>query len=74
MKINKPKFITRITETLVIITTIIITPMAINYANTYRGYKAYGGEYLIPLLGLLIVMALETFYDMYKESKRRGKH
>ena len=48
--VNKKKFIIRILEIIVIIATIILTIMAIKYANAWRGYKAFGGEYLIPIL------------------------
>ena len=50
MKItNKKKFLVRILEILVIIGTIILTILSINYANKLRGHQAYGGEYLVPL-------------------------
>ena len=61
--INKRKFITRIIETIIIVGTFILTPMAINFATIERGYKAYGGEYLIPLIGLVIIMLIETIYE-----------
>lgn len=64
MKIkNKGKFISRIIELLIIVSTIIITPKAINYANTWRGYKGYGGEYLIPVLGLIAILIIETILE-----------
>lgn len=61
--VNKGKFISRIIELLIIVGTIIITPMAINYANVWRGYKGYGGEYLIPILGLVLIMIVETILE-----------
>lgn len=70
MKINKKKFVIRILELLVIIATIILTPLAISYAYQLRGYEAFGGEYLILLLGLAIVMIIDTIYE---ESKIRKK-
>ena len=66
--INKKKFITRILDLAIIILTTIVTPMAINYANAWRGYKGYGGEYLIPILGSLAILVIETIYE---ESSRR---
>lgn len=36
---------------LIVITTLIFTPTAIIAARAQRGYKAFGGEYLIPVLG-----------------------
>ena len=72
MKIkNKTKFVARILEMLVIILTIILTPMAINYSTVLRGHTAYGGEYLIPILGLLIILVIETIYEENQERKRR---
>lgn len=66
--INKKKFITRILDLAIITLTTIVTPMAINYANAWRGYKGYGGEYLIPIFGLLAILVIETIYE---ESSRR---
>ncbi len=72
MKIkNKAKFITRILELIVIIATIIITPMAIKYATALREHTAYGGEYLIPILGLLVIFILETIYEENQKNNRR---
>ena len=56
--VNKKKFIVRIIELLVIIATIILTVKAIAYATAIRGYKAYGGEYLIPIIGLVIIFVI----------------
>lgn len=72
--VNKKKFVVRILEILVIIGTIILTILSINYANKLRGYQAYGGEYLIPVLGLLVVLVIETIYEESEENKRRRKH
>lgn len=58
--VNKKKFIARITELIIIITTIALTPISIAYANAWRGYQAYGGEYLMPVLGLLLILILEN--------------
>lgn len=64
MKIkNKKKFIVRILELITIIATIILTIVSIKYAIRIRGYKAFGGEYLIPVFGLIIVLVLESFLD-----------
>ena len=70
MKINKKKFIIRILELLVIITTIVLIPISIKYETAIRGNEAVGGEYLIPLLGLVIIMSIETIYE---ESEARRK-
>lgn len=64
MKItNKKKFIVRILELITIIATIILTIVSIKYANRIGGYKAFGGEYLVPVFGLIIVLVLESFLD-----------
>lgn len=73
MKINIKKFIARISELIVIVGSIILTPMAIEYANNWRGYKAFGGEYLIPVLGLLIAMVIETIYEESERNKKKNK-
>lgn len=58
--VNKKKFIARITELIIIITTIALTPISIAYANKLRGYQAYGGEYLVAVLGLLLILIIEN--------------
>lgn len=64
MKItNKKKFIVRILELITIIATVILTIVSIKYATRIRGYKAFGGEYLILVFGLIIVLVLESFLD-----------
>lgn len=70
--VNKKKFIIRILELLVIIATIILTPIAIKYATAVRGYEAVGGEYLIPMLGLVIIMVMETIYE--ESEARKNEH
>lgn len=71
MKIkNKKKFIVRILEIIVLLATIVLTPMAIKYATILRGYEAVGGEYLIPILGLIIVMIIETIYEESEDKKK----
>ena len=70
MKINKKKLIVRIIELIIIVVTIIVTLMAIKYATEVRGYKAFGGEYLIPIISLLAIMVIE---DIYQESEKKKK-
>lgn len=67
--VNKRKFISRIIEILLIIGTIILTPKAIAYANMWRGYKGFGGEYLIPIIALLAILVIETILDEKEETK-----
>lgn len=71
--VNKKKFIIRIIELLVIIATVILTIKSIQYANIIRGYKGYGGEYLVPILGLIIILILESILEE-SENKKHGKH
>jgi hypothetical protein len=72
--VNKKKFIVRIIELLVIIATIILTIVSINYANKIRGHQAYGGEYLVPVLGLLIILVIETIYKESENNKKEQKN
>ena len=67
--INKRRFIASILEVITILITAIITPIAINYANNFRGYKGIGGEYLIPILGLLFLIIIETIYEERGEKR-----
>lgn len=69
----KAKIIVRIIQFIIIIATIIITKIAINYAFLQRGYEAIGGEYLIPVLGFIIVLIIEDIYQSSKKRKRRKK-
>ena len=72
-KINKKKLIVRILELLVIIATIILTPIAIKYATATRGYDAVGGEYLLPILALCIILIIETIYEVTEDEKNNKK-
>ena len=69
----KTKIIVRIIQFIIIIATIIITKIAINYAFLQRGYEAIGGEYLIPVLGFIIVLIIEDIYQSSKKRKIRKK-
>lgn len=71
---NKKKFAVRTIEVFIIIATIICTILAINYANKVRGYEAYGGEYLIPIIGLLIVSIIEDAYQESEKKRKKAKH
>lgn len=68
--INRKKFIARISDLIILILTIILTPKAIDYANAWRGYKGFGGEYLLPLIGLLIVLLVDSFYEINELNKK----
>lgn len=68
----------RIVYLLIILSSIIITPYAVKYATSIRGYKAYGGEYLIPILGWIIATIFyeicNTIHQRKKLKSRRKKH
>ena len=70
--VNKKKFIARITELIILLVTIIITPKAISYANAWRGYKAFGGEYLVPVLALIAILVIETILEE-REVKKHAR-
>lgn len=80
MKIsNKKKFIVRIIEAVITVATTIVTLISIDYATKIRGYVAIGGEYLIPIFGLLIILLLEEYLgneekknENRKSNKRRN--
>ena len=73
-RINKAKLIIRILELLTIIGTIILMPIAIKYATATRGYEAVGGEYLLPILALVIVLILETILEEIEDYKKERKN
>ena len=72
--INKKKFIVRILEILIIIATIILTILSIKYATKIRGHQAFGGEYLVPVLGLIIILVLESISEESEEKKGNRKN
>ena len=53
------KLTIRIIELIIIIVTIVLTQSAIDYATTLRGYIAYGGEYLIPVIGFVVLTMVD---------------
>lgn len=59
MKISKRKLKFRIIELLIIIITIILTVLSINYANNLRDVKGYGGEYIVPMFGIFSILIIE---------------
>ena len=69
---DKKKFIVRVIEILIIIATIILTPIAIKYAIATRGYEAVGGEYLLPILALIIILIIETIYEESEEKRKNN--
>ena len=73
-KINKKKFIVRILEILIIIATIILNILSIKYATKIRGHQAFGGEYLVPVLGLIIILVLESILEESEEKKGNRKN
>ena len=70
--VNKVKFVVRIVEIIIVIATIVLTIIGINYANELRGYQAYGGEYLIPIFGFLAIIIIEEIYRDYEDKKENN--
>lgn len=48
----------------------LITPTAIKYAGEQRGYLAFGGEFLIIPLFLLLALMWDQAKDMIEEIKK----
>ncbi len=69
--VNKGKFIARILEIIILIATIIVTPLAVKYATAVRGYKGFGGEYLIPIISLLAIIVIEDIYQEIRKKKKK---
>ena len=68
MKKKKIKiFIARLLEITTIILTIVLTIKSIKYAIEIRGYNAVGGEYLIPIVGLMILYVIESIIERLEE-------
>lgn len=60
-------FIARLLEIATIILTIVLTIKSIKYATEIRGYDAVGGEYLIPIFGLMILYVIESIIERLEE-------
>ena len=63
-----------IVSALIIIASILLTPVCIDAAYQFRGYKAYGGEYIVLPLGLMsavVFLELAKEWDAYISRKRR---
>lgn len=56
---SKRTIIIRAIEILIIVGTIILTYLAINKAAVERGYAAYGGEYSLPILGVILIVIID---------------
>ena len=73
----RKKSITIYNLILIIIITIIVTRWAIDYTTTRRGYEVIGGEYTIPIFGLLSILIIEDVYQEYEKRRKleygRGK-
>ena len=63
--------IARIVYLFFILISIIITPYLAEYATNIRGYKAYGGEYLTPILGWIIAT---IYYDICENLNNTNKN
>ncbi len=71
--VSRKKIIIRIIEAFVIIATIILTILAIKYATAVRGYKAFGGEYLISIINLMMIFILEEYLESEEKNDKKSK-
>lgn len=55
----KKRILKRLIESSVVVGTIKLTQLAIISAQEFRGTKQYGGEWLIPIIGLFILIMIE---------------
>lgn len=55
----KKRIIKRLIESGVVVGTIKLTQLAIISAQEFRGSKQYGAEWLIPIIGLFILLLME---------------
>lgn len=51
----------------------LIVPKLNVIANEQRGYQALGGEVLIPLLYILVIVFIKTFTDIKKENAQKTR-
>lgn len=70
---NKKKFIVRTIEIIIVLATIILTVWAIKYANQVRGYKGFGGELLLPIISLMIILILEEYLESEEKNEKKNK-
>lgn len=74
MKItNKKKFIVRIIEVIIVLATIIFIALAIKYVSQIRGYKGFGGELLLPIISLMIILILEEYLESEGKNEKKSK-
>lgn len=66
-KSKKRIFIARILELAVIIGTIILTVKSFQLAYAMRGYKALGGEGLVPAFGVMILYFIESVLEWLED-------
>jgi len=64
-KVNK----TTVTLAIALGISAILTPLAVKTAYMQRGYFAFGGEYLIPILAVIIGMAIANAPEFIAEIK-----
>lgn len=74
MKItNRKKFIVRIIEIIIVLSTIIFIALAIKYVSQVRGYKGLGGELLLPIISLMIILILEEYLESEEKNEKKNK-
>lgn len=68
--------IRHIIAALLVIASIALTPASIEAAYQFRGYEAYGGEYLIIPLGIilaLVVLQVAKVWDLFITEQTHDK-
>lgn len=65
--------IRHIAAIVIILASMMVTPFSIVAAYQLRGYKAYGGEYLVIPLGILLAVALMNFAKLYDGFRHDSK-
>ena len=55
----KKRILKRLIESGVVVATIKLTQLAVISAEQFRGEKQYGSEWLLPIIGLTILIMIE---------------
>jgi hypothetical protein len=50
--------------------TVAFTPIVSEAVTKQRGYFAFGGEWLLPLIPVVVYLVKKTIVDMFKEFRK----
>lgn len=64
--------IVRLAEVFLVLATPFIMACAMRAAYEFRGYRAYGGEWCIPLIILVMLLLLFRLDDMLRPKRKGG--